>query len=158
MELIEDFGRKHWALTAGLFILLSSVASLSYLYTQVDVVNQSETLNTNSTVFDPNNSLRAGIATGQRMSFGEFDARFNKTKTLNLSSTDPTLVEIDTKGNVSGLLKYERMHFFENKTQIDFEMTGNQSGFYEGQINLDMTIAQNTWGKKWIELKYKYFS
>lgn len=161
MRELQNVGRKKISIIGFAILAFGLVAGIFYVYTQVELTEQTETLKANATVLDPNSTngtLRAGIATGQGMSFGEFDARFNKTKTLNLSANNPTLVEIDVEGNISDQLKYDRTDLFENKTQIDFEMIGNQSGFYKGEIKLDMVIAQNDWGEKWLELVYNYFS
>ncbi len=160
MDKLQSLDKKKLSVISFSLLVLVLAAGLVYVYTQVEVTEQSETLNTNATVLDSDNAngtLEAGIATGQRMSFGEFDARFNKTKTLNLSATDPTMVEINVEGNISDHLRYDRLHLFENKTQIDLEMIGNQPGFYDGEISLEMVIAQNEWGEKWINIVYSYF-
>lgn len=161
MKIFKDTSRRKTVFIGIAILGLAFVTSMAYVYTQVEVTEQSETFSTNATILNTNTNnseLTAGIATGHGMSFGKFNKKFNKTKTLNLSASDPTLVEIDVTGNISDRLKHPRLHLFENKTQIDIEMVGNQSGFYKGQINLEMVIAQNEWGEKWINLIYKYFS
>jgi hypothetical protein len=157
---LPDIDRKKAELVTAGLLVLGCLAGAAYVYSQMEVIDQVDTFDTNATILDSNNNsgtLDVGIATGQGMSFGEFDARFNKTKTLNLSAGSPALVKVSAKGNISEYLKYKKTHLFENRTHINFEMIGNQSGFYDGEIRLDMVIAQNKWGEKWINLVYNYF-
>lgn len=152
----------NWRKIAGISLALSLVvivSSAAFVYTQIDVENQKTSFSVNATVLtqEQNETLEAGIATGQDLSFGRFNAVFNKTKTLNLSSNSLTLAKISSEGNISNTLHYEERKLFEGTTQIPIEMSANKSGYYEGTVNLDLKTAQNKWGERWLRLLYKYF-
>jgi hypothetical protein len=145
---------------SALCLIVTLAAGAVYAYSQVDVNPQNASFDTNATVLSPNQSngtLEAGLAMGQGMNFGRFNALFNKTKTLNLSADDLSLIQVDVSGNISDRLKYEDRHLFTGRKQIDFEMAGNKTGFYNGSILLDMKTAQNKWGERWLKLLYRYF-
>jgi len=157
---IGELDKKKIAGISALTLLILLAAGAVYAYSQVDVNPQESSFQTNATVFQPNSSndtLEAGIATGQGLSFGRFNAQFNKTKTLNLSSDGLSLLEVKSDGNISSRLDYEKRHLFEGKKQIPIEMAGNKTGFYNGTITLDIKTAQNQWGERWLKLLYRYF-
>ena len=157
---IGELDKKKIAGISVLTLLILLATGAVYAYSQVDVNPQKTSFDTNATVFQPNSSngtLEAGIATGQGLSFGRFNAQFNKTKTLNLSADDLSLIEVESHGNISSRLDYEDRHLFSGGRQIPIEMAGNQTGFYNGSISLDIKTAQNKWGERWLKLLYRYF-
>jgi hypothetical protein len=157
-ELGELDARKILGVSA-LTLIVVLAAGAVYAYSQVELNQQKAEFETNATILSPNQSngaLEAGIATGQGMSFGSFNALFNKTKTLNLSADDLSLVKVETRGNISSRLSYEDRHLFTGVKQIPFEMEGNGTGFYNGTIVLDMKTAENRWGERWLRLLYRF--
>ncbi|QGA80131.1 hypothetical protein [Candidatus Nanohalobium constans] len=159
LDELKQLDRKKILLGTTALILVLLAAGAVYAYSQVDVNNKDASFSTNATILDSNESenLTAGLAMGQGMSFGKFSSNFNKTKSLNLSADSLTLAEVEVEGNISDRLDYEERHLFEGRTQIPFELHGNQSGFFEGEINLELKTAQNKWGEKWLNFQYNYF-
>jgi hypothetical protein len=159
-ESFKEFNKKKIEGTALVAVISGSLITGAYFYSQIEVQTQQNSFSTNATVFteeDENGTLEAGIAAGQGLSFGRFNSVFNKTKRLNLSAGSQTLVSVDSEGNISEKLYYDDKHLFERDKQIMIEMAANESGYFEGSINLDIKTAQNKWGEKWLRLLYNYF-
>jgi hypothetical protein len=146
------------AVILGIVFVVAS--SLGIIYTQIEVDNQQEVFDLNATVVDPdssNETLEAGIDLGEGLTFGRFNALFNKTKSLNLSSNSLTLVELESNGNISDRLNYEEEVLFEGNREIPIEMEGNRTGYFTGNLSLDIKTAENRWGEKWLRLLYNHF-
>ena len=155
-QLRNDLGKQHYILIA-LTLVISAGVGLAY---HIDLTDTSSTFQTNATLLDPgknSENLSVGIATGQGMSYGRFNADVNKTRSLNLSTDSLTLVTVSTEGNISESLHYERKHLFEGRKMIEVKMEGNKTGYYEGEISLQIKNAENQLSEKWLEILY-YFS
>lgn len=159
LDELKEMDRKKILLGTVVLTAIVLASGAAYTYSQIDVTSQNASFNTNATILDSNESenLTAGLAMGQGMSFGKFSSNFNKTKALNLSADSLTLAEVEVEGNISDRPDYEERHLFEGRTQIPFELHGNQSGFFEGEINLELKTAQNEWGERWLNFRYNYF-
>jgi hypothetical protein len=156
---IAELGGGKILITALSVTVIIFLAAGGFIYSQIDVEGSQTSFNVNATILseEQNDSLKAGIATGEGISFGKFSNVFNKTKTLNLSANQLTMVEIDSTGNISDKLRFDDEKLFNGGTKIPVEMSVNQSGYYEGNLYLDLRTAQNKWGERWLRLAYNYF-
>ena len=143
-------------LFVGLVIIaavLTGLAATAYSSVETSSQNNSYETKVNVTPADgPNASL--GLDTGSGMSFGRIFEGSNKTKTLELSSQDLTLVESSASGNISESLYFEEKTLFRNDTDIEYMYAGMDPGYFEGEILLEIKTADNYWGEKWLELLY----
>ncbi len=143
-------------LFVGLVIIAAVLTGLAATaYSNVETSSQNNTYETkvNITPADgPNASL--GLDTGSGMSFGRIFEGSNKTKTLELSSQDLTLVDSRTTGNISEHLYFSESVLFRNDTDIEYKLAGSEPGYFEGEIVLEIKTADNYWGEKWLELLY----
>lgn len=131
----------------GLFISFAAQVEISAEHASYDTwvqVNESDGQN-----------ISAGIATGEGMAFGEMVQGTNITKSLELSSEKLALVQSSAEGNISKGLHFEEKVLFQNETEIRYKYAGEEPGYYEGSINLELKTADNTWGERWLRIRYQ---
>lgn len=144
----------------NLFVLLVIIAAVfvgfsAAAYSEIETSAQNNSYETSINVTSadgPNASV--GIDAGSGMSFGRAVEGSNITKSLELNSRDLTFVESSVTGNISDNLYYDEKVLFRNETEIDYKYAGIETGYFEGEIMLDIKTADNYWGEKWLELYY----
>jgi hypothetical protein len=142
---------------AAALVLLVSLGLGFYVLMEVDESSKSFQVNATVLEEEENETVEAGIAAGQGMTFGRFSELFNKTKTLQLSSNNLTMVKVSASGNISDKLHFKERKLFQNSTEIPVEMSADSPGFYSGEIRLDLKTGKNSWGETWLKILYKYF-
>lgn len=135
------------AIVAGL-----TVSAVSAIETSSQQENYSTWVKVNES---DGQNITAGFATGQGLAYGEIAEGTNITKSLELSSSDLTIVNSNSEGNISEGLRYNERTLFQNSTSIDYEYFGSEPGYYTGNIILNIKTADNYWGEKWLELLYR---
>jgi len=144
-------------LFVGFVIVLAvSVGLVAVAVSEVETSSQSNSYDTWAQVNESDGqNISAGIATGEGMAFGELFEGTNVTKSLNLNSEDLALIESSSEGNISEGLIYDEKVLFQNQTSIPYKYRGREPGYYEGEIVLDIKTADNYWGEKWLDLRYR---
>ena len=144
-------------LFVGLIIFVAVLTGLAATaYSSVENSSQVNNYSTEANVTSlGGQNATLGIDTGNEMSFGKVIEGSNVTKTLELSSQDLTLVESSASGNISDNLYFEKKTLFRNDTDIEYMYAGTESGYYDGEILLEIKTADNYWGEKWLELLYR---
>jgi hypothetical protein len=142
-------------LVIGLLIISFVIGFAAYTYTEADIDNQSNSFYSYVDVVEYEGNLTAGIDVGN-LSFGRVNPGTAVTRTINLNSSNLTLVNIGSQGNISEVIDYKDKHLFTNRTPIHVRMKTQDIGFYEGNVSLDIKTGENEWGELWLKLLSRF--
>ena len=156
-EVFAKYGKKELVLMSLMLFLVLAISGIVFA---LDYDGVEEGYFTNATVVGAEEveNLTAGIDAGSNLHFGEISEGTNVTKTLNLNSPRKSLVEVDSDGNISRNLEYEEYSTFEGNHSVDVMMVGSEPGYFEGNVTLDIEVANNGVTSRWLELKNWFYS
>lgn len=106
-------------------------------------------------VVENQNNTTLGVNADRDLDFGEIPEGVNATKFISVSVEHKSLLNIDSEGNISDLLRYREKMYFQGQKEIPVEVRGMEVGKYEGNVTLKFQVPTNEVGKKWLDLKYR---
>jgi len=139
-------------------VLVLSITVATYALDEHSLNYQEQSFDSNVTVLneteEENTSL--GLDIGQKLNYGKLPQRTNATKFIDINSTNKAIVNIDSSGNISNNLHYER-HYFEGYNRIGLEYRAKQPGNYTGDVHLEIVTSDNRFGDYWIRFRGDYW-
>lgn len=148
------------ALIGGLLVIAGAIAVSPFIIDGVMVQEESFSLNASANITSPNSTdLGVNSDGGGTLAFPRMSTEMNATRAINVSGIEgePSLVRINSEGNISEYLKYEKTHYFNGTKQIEVEMVPNQTGYFEGQVKANVEVPKEEGGDKWLELKSQLY-
>lgn len=98
-----------------------------------------------------------GVTVSDNLSFGEIPARTEVRKRLKLQSSKNVTVRFSKTGNISPHVEVpEKIRFKGNRT-VEISFNASEEGYYEGQLAVKTEIPTGSWGRKWLELKSRFW-
>lgn len=153
---LENIGMSQ---VLSILLLVSlGIISLSVVSIDYDQVEQSYYANSSVIAVEDSQNLTAGIDAGQNLHFGEVTEGTNVTKTLNIESPRMSLIRVNSNGNISQSLEYDGLQLFKGNHSEQITMIGESSGYYEGDLTLNIKIANNEVTRYWLQLKGSVYS
>ena len=97
-----------------------------------------------------------GINTGQKLHYGNVTYDTNVTKFLQVNADRKSLLNVESRGNISRHLDFQERHYFEGNKTLSVKIGSKEPGYYEGKLRLNFQVPETRWASKWISLKYMY--
>lgn len=139
---------------AGVIILVSAaigIAPLALKEASLESVkvnfNSSVTVNEAGSV----NMTDLGINAGQHLRFGRIEQNANYTKWVNVGVNERSRVKLESKGNISELLRHEEVMYIKGQSRIPIELVPQEAGYYEGEVVLRVWRPKNRLGELYID-------
>jgi len=155
MELELD--RRMKALTLFVILVLATTIT-TYALDNHTLNYQEQGFESNVTVLNEteveNTSL--GIDVGGKLKYGNLPQETNATKFIEVNSSEKVIVNIDSSGNMSDSLHYERQ-YFKGYNRIEVEYRAKEPGNYTGDIELEIVTSDNLIGDYWIRFRGDYW-
>ena len=143
---------KVLVLVSSVLILLVIFAGAVYASLDTDVVERSYFAN-GTIIAEEMENLTAGIDAGRNLHYGRFGEGTNVTKSLEFSSSNKALANLDSEGNISRKLVYEEYSLFAGNHSVDVMMQGKHPGYYEGDVNIEIVVSNNRVTDEWLKLR-----
>lgn len=155
---MPDLDRRK-LLAAGFFVLAALIGLTPLLLNETALDSRTLTFETNATAVNTsgNESLNLGVATGEKLNFGRIPTEGRSQKYFNVNAGKKALIRLETTGNISEQLDYDRKHFFEGKKEVDIIFNPERPGFYNGNVSMKIYTPVNEVGAAWLELKAKLY-
>ncbi|MFB6190938.1 MAG: hypothetical protein ABEJ64_00760 [Candidatus Nanohaloarchaea archaeon] len=99
----------------------------------------------------PANMTSLGINAGKNLKFGDIEQNANYTKWINVGVNERSRVEIRSEGNISELLRYDRVRYMKGQGRIPVELFPHSTGYYEGKVVLTVWRPRNRLGELYLE-------
>jgi len=155
MELELD--RKMMALTTFVLVILVTTVT-AYTLDKHTLNYQQQSFESNVTVLNQTDAdnTTLGIDAGQKLNYGELPQETNATKSLEINSSDKVIINIDSTGNISDSLYYDRQ-YFQGYREVGLEYRAMEPGNYTGDVNLEIITSDNVVGDYWIRFRGDYW-
>jgi hypothetical protein len=143
----------------GLSILVGAAPhSLPMVDSKLTLV-QEKTFPANATVVNvtANDTKRLGIVTNPQLRFGTIPEGAKSHKFLLMNAPKKSLVLVDSEGNISEFLDFERKIYFKGQEELRILFNGSKTGFYTGEVRLKTQAPKDRWGERWLDFKYQYY-
>lgn len=139
---------------AGAVILLSvavGFAPLAVKETSLEKVRVEFNSSADISSSDADNLTDLGINAGEHLEFGEIQQNANYTKWINVGVDTRSRVEIETRGNISTLLRHKDIVYVKGQSRIPVELFPHSTGYYEGKVVLTVWRPKNSLGELYLE-------
>lgn len=103
-----------------------------------------------------NSSLNVGLDAGRNLDFGVVPAGTNVTKKIRLSSSKPSLVRIEVRGNISEYLYFDERFLLDGEKTLEIEIDPEDQGNYSGEVEIKIQTANSSLGEKWLNIKSRF--
>ncbi len=140
-------------IAAAVILAITTVSTL-----ESQVVDRNRVLNMSATI-EPEqqtNNTTLGINTGQKLHYGNVTYDTNVTKFLQVNADRKSLLNVESRGNISRHLDFQERHYFEGNKTLSVKIGSKEPGYYEGKLRLNFQVPETRWASKWISLKYMY--
>lgn len=144
-----------------------SVISVSTLIGLTPFILNQTTLNTQETILETSAEVISKNASGENidlglkieksLNFGKMPVNVSAAKTINLTSSKKSSVQVSSTGNISEFLDYDRRSYFEGSRDLEIQMVAEKPGYYAGELVIKTQTPKNKIGETWLELKQSFF-
>ena len=140
-------------IAGGVIILAFLIGLTPYLVENTLVETNLQSFNASANVTEYTNQSEAGILTERSLEFGRMTQGTGVAKFFNFTAEEPILVEVSSKGNISDKLDYPRATHFRGQDRIEIHFLSDEPGYYEGQVQLEISTSGSPVGQRWMEAK-----
>lgn len=150
--------RKTTLLAAIIVVISGLIGATPYIIEETSIENYQQSLDASVVILSSSSDRSLGINADRKLDFGRLKPGTNSTKFLNISIGKKSLLNVETKGNISEVLEHRERFYFHGAKDINLEAKGRNPGNYSGTVNLNFQIPKNQVGAYWLDLKYGFYN
>lgn len=103
-------------------------------------------------------NVSVGLNTDASLRLGAVPANASVEKTLNLSARNLSRARVSATGNITQVLEYDSLHYFDREYQIPIEANPEQVSYYNGTVSVKTATSSGELSKTWLESQKSWFS